>query len=200
MPLMSRHHLLDLRNRTRRVQTLGAGSRAVQDGVAPVHAHAVVERRLALGRLQVTRIGQPPVRLEENGGSEVLLAVPPVRGAGRRAAGAQNAFVQTVQLLAVLGALTVLQTLCVVRTLQPGTSRDTYILGLGVVLEIRLDGLVLLVELGQVGHQILDDVGVRQRVDARFLGGIGGNTAYGSQKDDLNQTNQCRTYKGKPGC
>lgn len=73
--------------------------------MATVHTHAVVQSGLALGLALVTRVGQPPVRLQENGGSKVLLAVPPVRGARGRAAGAQNAFVETVQLLTVLGAL-----------------------------------------------------------------------------------------------
>jgi hypothetical protein len=47
----------------------------------------------------------------------------------------------------------------------------------GITLEVGLDRLVLLVEEGQIGHEILDDVGVRQRVDARLLGGVGRDTA-----------------------
>lgn len=49
--------------------------------MATVDAHAVVDGMLALGGLLVTGIGEPAVGLEEDGGSEVLLAVPPVRGA-----------------------------------------------------------------------------------------------------------------------
>jgi hypothetical protein len=45
----------------------------------------------------------------------------------------------------------------------------TYVFGCGVALEVRLDRLVLLVELGQVGYEVLDDVSVRKRVDARLL-------------------------------
>ena len=103
--------LLDLRNGQSRVQPLGASPRAVENGVATVHTHAVVQRRLALGFLLVTRVGQPPVGLEEDGGAQVFLTVPPVRGARGRAAGAKDTFVQTVELLAVFGALTVLKTL-----------------------------------------------------------------------------------------
>lgn len=73
--------LLDLCNGQGRVQTLGAGPRAVQNGVAPVHTHAVVQSRLALGLLLITGVGNPSVRLEEDGGSQVFFAVPPVRGA-----------------------------------------------------------------------------------------------------------------------
>jgi hypothetical protein len=53
----------------------------------------------------------------------------------------------------------------------------TYVFRHGVALEVGLDGLVLLVELGQVGHEVLDDVGVRERVDARLLLGLSGNAA-----------------------
>lgn len=113
--LVSSQHLLDLGNSTSRVQTLGAGSRAVEDGVATVHAHAVIQGVLALGGLLVSGVGQPAVGLEQDGGAKILLAVPPVRGAGGRAAGAENAFVQTVELLTLLGALTVLEALGNVR-------------------------------------------------------------------------------------
>lgn len=40
-----------------------------------------------------------------------------------------------------------------------------YIWGRGISLQVGLNGLVLLVELGEIGNEILDDVGVRQRVD-----------------------------------
>lgn len=53
----------------------------------------------------------------------------------------------------------------------------TYVFGCGVALEVGLDGLVLLVELGQVGNKVLDDVGVRKRVDASLLLLISGNAA-----------------------
>ena len=109
--LSESHALLDLSNRQRRVQALGACPRAVENGVASVQAHAVVEGVLALGLLLITRVGDPAVRLEENGGSEVLLLVPPVGRAGCGAAGAENAFVETVKLLAVLLGLAVLTTL-----------------------------------------------------------------------------------------
>lgn len=54
----------------------------------------------------------------------------------------------------------------------------TYVLGGGITLQVRLDGLVLLVEEGQIRDEILDDVGVRQWVDARLGVGLGGDTAW----------------------
>jgi hypothetical protein len=53
--------------------------------------------------------------------------------------------------------------------------RSTHVLGGGIALQVRLDRLVLLVELGQIGHEILDNVCVWQWVDARLLGGVCGN-------------------------
>lgn len=49
--------LLDLRNGQGRVQPLGASPRAVENGVATVHTHAVVKRGLAFSLLLVTRVG-----------------------------------------------------------------------------------------------------------------------------------------------
>lgn len=70
--------------------------------MAAVQAHRVVQCILTLSFLFISRIGDPTIRLEEDGGAEVLFLVPPVRGAGRRAARAENAFVQAVKLLALL--------------------------------------------------------------------------------------------------
>lgn len=47
----------------------------------------------------------------------------------------------------------------------------------GVALEIWLNGLVLLVELGQIWDEVLDDVGVWQWIDLRLVLGINWNTA-----------------------
>lgn len=46
--------------------------------MATVQAHGVVEGSLALGLLLIARVGKPAVGLEEDGGSQVLLRVPPV--------------------------------------------------------------------------------------------------------------------------
>jgi hypothetical protein len=72
------HGLLELSNGESGVETLGTCPRAVQNGVAAVERHGVVEGVLASGGSLVTRIGDPTVRLEEDGGTEVLLGVPPV--------------------------------------------------------------------------------------------------------------------------
>jgi len=112
--------------------------------VASIQAHRVVESVLARLSPFVTRVGYPAVGLEEDGGAEVFLTVPPVRRAGGTATGAEDAFVETVELLAVSYGLAVL----------------TSIWRWGVALEVWLDGAVLLVELGHIGNEIFDYIGV----------------------------------------
>lgn len=55
------HALLDLGNGESRVEALGAGPAAVQDSVATVQAHAVVEAVHPLGGPLVTGVGDPAV-------------------------------------------------------------------------------------------------------------------------------------------
>lgn len=123
--------------------------------MAAVHGVCVLEAVEALGRGIVARVNDPAVRLHEHRGAEVLVPVPPVGGAAGGAAGAEHALVEPVQLLAVLHVLQQLHLLALGRLL--------------VALQPRLDGLVLAVEVGEVRHQVLDHVHVRQRVD---LGGL----------------------------
>ena len=146
--------------------------------MAAVHGHAVVERRLALHLLLVTGIRQPSVGLEENGWAKVLLRVPPVGWAGCGATGAKNALVETIELLALLNRLEIFLSLLIVSFCYVAYSCfATYVLSRGVALEIWLDGLVLLVELGQIWDDVLDDVGVWQWVDLGLVLGINWNTA-----------------------
>lgn len=139
-----RHRLLNLRNRLAGIQPLRARPRAVQNRVTPVQTHAVVEHLLALRFVLVAGVGEPAVGLEEDGGAEVFFAVPPVGGAGCRAASAEDAFIEPVEFFAVFWGLSVFET----------------IFGFGVTLQVWFDGFVLLVELSQVRDEIFDDVGV----------------------------------------
>jgi hypothetical protein len=75
--------------------------------VASVQAHAVVERILTLCLLLITRVCDPAVTLQQDGRPEVFFLVPPVGWAGCGAAGAENAFVEAVELLAVFFSLAV---------------------------------------------------------------------------------------------
>lgn len=112
------------------------------DGVATVEREGVLESLATLRSELISAVNHPAVSLHQDGGSEVLIRVPPVRGARCRAAGTENALVETIQLLAVINRLQVLA------------------LGLGgLLLQEGLNRFVLGVELGQIGNKILDDVG-----------------------------------------
>jgi len=49
------------------------------------------------------------------------------------------------------------------------------------VLQIWLDGFILLVELGEIGDDVFDDVGMGERVDLGFLLGVGWDSAQARQ-------------------
>ena len=87
------------------------------------------------------RIGDPSVCLHEGSRSEVFVLVPPVRGARSGTAGAEDTLIHAVKFPAVLLRLNVLA-----------------LLGRVIVLQIGLNRLVLLVELSEIGNQVLDDV------------------------------------------
>ncbi len=57
----------------------------------------------------------------------------------------------------------------------------TYVRRRGIALQIWLDGLVLLVKVRQVRDEILDDVGVRERVDLDIRGRLGRDSAYSTR-------------------
>lgn len=64
------------------------------------------------------------------------------------------------------------------------------------MLQVRLNGFVLLVELGQVRHDVFYDVGVREGVDLCFLLCVVGNAAQTSQS--INPINVHRTTPTDP--
>ena len=130
------NRVLNLVNRSSGIQILRAGVRAVHDRMAAIQLVRIVQiLQTLLGHL-IARIGDPPIGLLQDGRAEVLVAVPPVGRAGRRAARAENALVQTVQKLAILVRLQILH--LVVRV------------HLRLLLQPRLDRRVLLVEVRQV--------------------------------------------------
>jgi len=74
--------------------------------------------------------------------------VPPIRGARSGAASAENALVHPVELLAFLG----------------GLQKFAFFWWI-VILQERLDGLILLIELSKIRDEILDNVHVWKRID-----------------------------------
>lgn len=191
MQLVKSHRLLDLGNGPAGVQPLGTSVGTVHDSVTSVQRHRVLQHVLShLGGL-VTRVDDPAVSLHQNSGPKVLGLVPPVRGTRSGATGTQNAFVQPIQLSTVSNQLQILTTVSrVVLALQP-----------------RLDRLVLLVEVSQVGNQVTNDIHVGQGVDlqvavaslsnlAQASQGVAATNVHGTRTTD---TLTAQTSKGKSG-
>ena len=82
------HHLLDLGDGFGRVEPLGAGLGAVQDCVAAVEAERILQIVEPLTFGLVAAVAEPAVGLEQDGGTEIAVAVPPVARARGGAAGA----------------------------------------------------------------------------------------------------------------
>src|SRR5579875_3689038 len=152
MPALSAAHdeqLLDLGDRLGRVQVLGAGAGAVHDRMAAVEPERVFERIKALAGLLVAAVGDPAIGLQQHRRTEIALAGPPIARAGGRAAEAQDALPQTVEPFALRDRL---------RPLAIGRRR-------AFAVETGPDRAVLRDQVRQIGHQILDDRQVRQRID-----------------------------------
>lgn len=162
------YSLLDGGNGLARIQALGASLGAVHDGVATVQLEGVVQLSQSLSSHLITRVLNPAEGLHQHSRTQVVVRSPPVRGAGGGAASTQNALVHTIQLLAVLLALQELAVGQVVGALDLGAQPG-------------LDGLVLVVEVGQISHQVLDHIHVRKRVDLGGLRGVLVNIAQAGQ-------------------
>ena len=84
---------------------LGTGFGAVHDGVAAIEPERIFQIVEPVPSRLVARIHDVAVRLKERRGSEEALRVPPIAWAGSRAAGTEDALVETVELLTVSMAL-----------------------------------------------------------------------------------------------
>ena len=113
------HELLDLGDRFGWIEALGAGLGAVHNGVTAVEAKRVLKRIESLAGCLVPAVGDPPVGLEQDGGAEISIGVPPIARTARGAAEAQNAVLQTVESGAALGALQPLPLGCGGDCLEP---------------------------------------------------------------------------------
>ncbi len=142
------HQFLDLADGLRGVEALGAHVHAVHDGVAAEKAVGVFQVVQARARGFVAAVGDEAVGLQQAGGAHELVGVPPEARAARGAARAQDALVQAVELVALLGGLQAL-------LLGRDAFRD----------EVGLDRVVLLEELRHVHDQVADHGQARQRLE-----------------------------------
>ncbi len=119
----------------------GAKTRTVKDCVTTIETHLVLKFLLTVSIVGITRVGNPTVSLHESGGAEIFVLVPPVGRTGGGTAGTKDAFIETIEFLAVLLGL---KELAVGRGI--------------VILKVGLDGLVLLVEQSEVRDEVFHNV------------------------------------------
>src|SRR4051794_16168383 len=72
------HRHLDLGDGFRRIEMFRAGLRAIHDGMAAVEAERVLQVVEPVAGRLVTRIHDPALRLQQCGGAEIAIRVPPV--------------------------------------------------------------------------------------------------------------------------
>src|SRR6202040_454029 len=125
-----------------------AGLGAVHDGMAAIEPERVFEPVEALAGALIAAVSEPAIGLQQDRRAEIAVLVPPVARAGGRAAEAENALPQAVQLRAFLWRLVPLAIRRRLIGLQPG-----------------LDQLVLCVQPAEVGDEILQHLHMRQRRD-----------------------------------
>src|SRR6185503_16616524 len=94
--------LLGFGDRLRRVEPLGADVRAIHNRVTAIEAERILEPIESLAGRFVAAVGQPAIGLEQDRRPEELVRVPPIARATGRAAKAQDALVEAVELLAVV--------------------------------------------------------------------------------------------------
>src|SRR5580692_4226677 len=142
------HLQLEFGDRLGWIKSLRTGLGTIQDGMAAIEPERVLEIVQPLAGGFIAAVGDPSVRLQQGGWAEITVAVPPIARARGRAAGAENTFVEAVELFAILVALPPF----LLRRRRCG-------------LQPRFDRGILGVEIGQVRHQVLDDRLMRQRID-----------------------------------
>src|SRR5450759_640702 len=124
------HELLDLSDGLGWVEALRTGRGAIQDRVAAVEAERVLELVEPLTGFLVAAVHYPAVRLQERGGPEKAIAIPPVAGTAGRTAEAEDAVLQALQLGPILPALETFTLRCGRHALEPGLDRR--VLGVGL--------------------------------------------------------------------
>jgi len=152
---------LEMLKGSSRVQSLGASQGAEADLVALSELHVTTEHLETLISELISRINDPPVGLHKDSRSKVVLRMPPVRGASGLAAGAEHAFVETIQKFSIFNGL--------------GVFNVNVFLG-RLALQEGLDLLVLGVEVGHVDDEILKDEHEHEGRDDTLFGVAGGDT------------------------
>ena len=92
-------------NRPRRIQTFWTDADTVHDTATAEYTERVVKIGKPFSLGCVATVCQKAIGLEQTGRANELLRIPPPGRTLRRTAGAQDAFIQAIELVTVFGAL-----------------------------------------------------------------------------------------------
>ena len=99
------HHLLDLADGKGWIQALRADIGAIHDRTAAEQAVRILEVVESFAGRLIAAVDQEAVSLQQPGRADVLVRVPPENRTGARAACAQDALLQAIEVIACLGRL-----------------------------------------------------------------------------------------------
>src|SRR5688572_3278191 len=153
---------LDRRDCPSGIQSLWAGARAVENRVATVELEWIFKLIQSLTRRLIATVAEPSIRLEEDGGAEKPICVPPVTWATCRTAKAEDALVGPVKAAAVFDRLEPFFFGSCALRLDPG-----------------FDGGILGKKVAQIHNEILENAQVIQRVDGGRLRRFGNQSGTG---------------------
>src|SRR3546814_16504597 len=88
--------------RAARIESLWAGSGAVENGMAPIEPERVLQLVQSLAGRLVAAVGQPAPSLQKHGGTQETVPVPPVNRAAGGEAEAKDDLVVAIEPFAVL--------------------------------------------------------------------------------------------------
>ena len=98
-------HGTNMTNRLRWIQALGAHVDAVLNAVAAKHAKRIIQLGQSILCRRVTTVGEESIRLQQTGGTDKSIGIPPERRTACRTASAKNALVESIELGSVFRGL-----------------------------------------------------------------------------------------------
>ena len=89
-----KQHGTDVANRLGGIQALRTHVDAILNAVAAKHAEGVIQIGQPVLCRGITTVSEESIRLQQTGGTDKPIGIPPERGTTGRATGAENALVQ----------------------------------------------------------------------------------------------------------
>jgi hypothetical protein len=148
------------------VKLLGASGSTHTNVLAVIKFQLLRKVLESLIGILISGVNHPSVGLHEDGGAKIAVWVPPVGGARSGTASAEDTFVKQIKLLSIFLALVVL-----------------LVVELGSLsLQVRLDTLILGIEIGHIHDEVLEYEHVAKWGNDRGLGKVCVNSLDASQR------------------